>query len=178
MEKICRLSKLSERKFCNEIRWAKIGSHKLLKRENRITLLFTAFSRWSAGVGHVLLLENTQEKIWKILSKSAGKRLSGAGRERKERICVSTANNGSYEKQNSPQGRGWTLRAGKNEWSEQGDSNPRPIGPKPIALPSCAMLRGGFCRKCRVLYLLGRGASVLRWIYYASFCFFPSIWEI
>ena len=26
-------------------------------------------------------------------------------------------------------------------WSEQGDSNPRPTGPKPVALPSCAMLR-------------------------------------
>ena len=28
-----------------------------------------------------------------------------------------------------------------NGWSEQGDSNPRPTGPKPVALPSCAMLR-------------------------------------
>ena len=45
LEKIFRLSKLSERKFCNEIRWAKIGSHKLFKRENRITLLFAVFSR-------------------------------------------------------------------------------------------------------------------------------------
>ena len=125
---------MSERKFCNEIRWAKIGSHKLFKIENRITLLFTAFSRWSAGVGHVLLLENTQEKNWKILSKSAGKRLSGAGRERKERIRVTYVNNGSYEKQNSPQGRDWTLRAGKNGWSGRRDSNSRPTAPKAVAL--------------------------------------------
>ena len=31
------------------------------------------------------------------------------------------------------------------KWSEQRDSNPRPIGPKPIALPGCAMLRRGGC---------------------------------
>jgi hypothetical protein len=30
---------------------------------------------------------------------------------------------------------------GKKRWSEQRDSNSRPSGPKPDALPGCAMLR-------------------------------------
>ena len=51
----------AERRVRKNRRWAKIGSHKLFKRENRITLLFTAFSRWSAGVGHVLQLETHQK---------------------------------------------------------------------------------------------------------------------
>ena len=32
-------------------------------------------------------------------------------------------------------------QGGKKRWSEQRDSNSRPSGPKPDALPGCAMLR-------------------------------------
>ena len=47
--------------------------------------------------------------------------------------------------------------ADKKNWSEQRDSNSRPSGPKPDALPDCAMLReGGHCSLSRPCRATGR----------------------
>ena len=55
----------------------------------------------------------------------------------------------------TPHGTGGS--ADKKNWSEQRDSNSRPSGPKPDALPDCAMLReGGHCSLSRPCCATGR----------------------
>ena len=51
--------------------------------------------------------------------------------------------------------------ADKKNWSEQRDSNSRPSGPKPDALPDCAMLReGGHCSLSRPCCATGHAHGI------------------